>query len=570
MVNADASKPDSGRTGADPALVAATLPGLLKRWRRDHPDRIWLSEREGGGIRIWTWAEAAQEALAIGAWLEERLGGRGKRVAILSRNCAHWMLADLAITAAGHVTVPIFTTQSADIARYILDFAEVDILILGAAENQEKVRAVLPDRVAAMRLPGARAIAAAFDWDDIAGAYRGREPAHVPDADDLASIIFTSGTTGLPKGVMHTHRSLVVPMIRAREPLRMPMFPRFISYLPLSHLAEREQIFVMSLLQGGSVRFLERRETLLRDLRETRPTFFFGAPRIWEQLQHAILLEFGGPDAFAAALADDPAETARRARRFLGFDDVDFLLSGSAPISSALLAFYARIGLVILEGFGQTEAMGVMCNSMEERRLGSIGKPVSGVEAKLSAEGELLIRAEGFSPGYFKDPEQTARTFVDGWVHTGDRARVDADGFYYITGRIKEYFKTIHGKFVAPVPLEDAFAGLPEIDQLCLLGRGYSKTVMVCTLSPAGRTADREGLAAALKARAAAVNAGAEKHAHLGGVIVSLREWTIDNGFLTTTLKIKRDSVETEYGERARELAREAAERKQILVECLA
>ncbi|MCD7107794.1 AMP-binding protein [Rhizobium sp. DKSPLA3] len=549
------------------------LVALMKDWSRRYPDRVWLFEpwpgpagRPDGDNGAWTWAQAAAEALALASWIEETLPARGRNISILSRNRAHWILADLAIMASGNVTVPIFTTQSADITRYIVEFSEIDILFVGEAENWQKVRDVIPDHVTIVRLPQTPDVDADHDWSDLLQKYHGRQPAYAGRSDDVVTIVYTSGTTGVPKGVMHTHHSLIAPMLRSTEPLEIERFPRFLSYLPLSHLAEREQIFAMSLVQCGSISFMEKRTTLLRDMRQARPTFFFGAPRVWEQFQQEILASFGGRAAFEAAYAADAATTAQTARAFLGFEDVKVLLSGSAPISRSLLEFYESLGFTLLEGFGQTEAMGLMCTRRDVMRLGSIGKPVDGIEARLSHEGELLVKGDGFSPGYFKDPEKTAETFVDGWVHTGDRARVDEDGFYYITGRIRDYFKTIHGKYVAPLPMEDAFAKQAEVDQRCLLGRGYSKTVMICTLSQAGRNAAPEDLSQRLSQRAEAINAGVEKHARIGAVIVADEEWAIDNGFLTTTLKLKRDRVETVYGELAEKLALQSAEQKRILV----
>lgn len=542
------------------------LTELLRHWASLYPERVWLSERRGDVRQSWTWRQAADEAFAMAAWLEERLEGRGHRVAILSRNRVHWMLADLAIMAAGHVTVPLFTTQTHDIVKYISEFAGIDIVFIGEAENWDRVRAAIPSHVEIIRLPGVVDGANGQDWDDIISAYRGRRPRHRVAGDDLATIVFTSGTTGLPKGVMHSHRSLILPLLRSVEPLGIKPFARFISYLPLAHLAEREQVFAMSLVLCGSIHFLERRETLLRDLRDTQPTFFFGAPRIWEQLQQATLSEFGGQAAFAKAIADDATEAIERTRRFLGLNAVDCVLSGSAPISRALLEFYDTLGLTLLDGFGQTEAMGLMCTTRNDRRLGSVGKPVAGVEARLSEDGELLVKADGFSSGYFGEPDKTAETFVDGWVHTGDRARIDEDGFFFITGRVKDYFKTIHGKYVAPAPIEHAFAREPLVDQKCLLGRGYSKTVMICTLSPEASSVAREALVAALTARVTAINAEVEKHARIGAVIVASREWTIENGFLTVTLKVRRDVVETAFDDLARRLALRSAEQKNILI----
>jgi len=300
---------------------------------------------------------------------------------------------------------------------------------------------------------------------------------------------------------------------------------------------------------------------------ETRPTYFFGAPRVWEQLQQIILGQFGSQEALDRALEDDAEGVGDRVRAMLGFQDPDYLLTAAAPTPTALIRWYERLGIELTEGYGQTEAMALIANSPEDRRVGSIGKPVEGVEVKIAESGELLCRAEGLSPGYYNMPEKTAETFVDGWVHTGDKARVDEDGYYYITGRVKDYFKTMQGKFVAPVPIEGEFARNQWVEQLCLLGRGYSKTAMVCVLSGIAQQQDPAVLEKDLRAQANEVNGTLEKHARIGAVIVSKEPWSIENGVLTPTLKIKRDQVEERFGERAQTLAHDAAVQGRLLVE---
>ena len=214
--------------------------------------------------------------------------------------------------------------------------------------------------------------------------------------------------------------------------------------------------------------------------------------------------------------------------------------------------------------------MGLIANTADEYRVGSIGKPAPGVEYKLSEVDELLVKTDGLSPGYYNMPEKTAELHQNGWLHTGDKARVDEDGFIYLTGRVKDYFKTIQGKFVAPAPIEGAFADNDYTEQICLLGRGYSKTVMVCVLSALAQQQDRTVVEGALGEQAAAVNGSVEKHARIGAVILSSEPWTIDNEVLTPTLKIRRERVEERFGELAQRLAREAAERGELLVESVA
>lgn len=547
--------------------AALTTVSLARRWARECPDRTWLRERSGEDRRQWSWKDAAEEYEAVAAWLEAEIGSDGSRVAILSKNRAHWFLADMAIAASGNVSVPLFTTLTADISQYILEFSGVQMLVLGEAENWAAVREVLPRQVRILTLPGVEGPEGSVRWQDIVGDAVGKQPAHECEAGDLHTIVFTSGTTGKPKGVIQTHTSMILPMLRTGDFIPSRHHPRLLSYLPLSHIGERQLVLIRSLVHAAEVTFNENLTTLVRDMSETRPNFFFGAPRVWEMLRQGVVARFGGPEAFEQARTTDPAAMGERVRTLLGLTDYDYLLSAAAPIPTALLKWYEQLGISVLEGFGQTEAMALIINTREVQRTGSVGKAVPGVEIRLSEENELLCKADGLSPGYYKQPEKTAETFVDGWVHTGDKARIDADGFVFLTGRVKDYFKTLHGKFVAPTPIEDSFAANPDVEQLCLLGRGLAKTVMVCVPSAAGQKKSPDELAASLRASAVTVNQQVEKHARIGAVIVSHAPWTIDNGMLTPTLKLKRDQVESRLGQDAPYLATKAAERGEILVE---
>jgi long-chain acyl-CoA synthetase len=208
--------------------------------------------------------------------------------------------------------------------------------------------------------------------------------------------------------------------------------------------------------------------------------------------------------------------------------------------------------------------MALLSNSGEDNRIGSIGKAIDGVEIKIGAEDEMLIRADGLSPGYYKMSEKTAELWQDGWLHTGDKARVDEDGYVYLFGRVKDYFKTIHGKFVAPAPIENDFAACTVVEQLCLLGRGYSKTVMVCVVNS---QRDKSTLEQEILEQLTEVNTSVNKHERIGAIIITSEPWTIENGVLTPTLKIRRDEVEARFGEKAQVMARESAEQRTVLLE---
>ncbi len=538
-------------------VTHSTLIAYLDQWATDTPDKTWLRDRSGEVFAEWTWQQARHEIYAAAAWLEQ-LYPNGTRMAILSRNRVHWVMADYAIIAGGNVTIPIFTTLPRGTAEYVLDFSGTKVLFLGETENWEGVREVLPADVQVVTFPGVE-VAGAKTWDDVVSAGGGQSPSHECRGDDLISLVFTSGTTGVPKGVMQTHDSFVIPIERFQVGFQVRDNPRFLSYLPLSHIAERQLVQANSLLNNGVVTFNEGMPHLFRDLQAVRPNFFFGPPRVWEQLQQFVTAQFGSQVEIDKALAEDSPGTGSKVVNMLGLTEVDYCLTAAAPTPPALIEWFDAFGLTLMEGFGQTEAMGLIANSPQERRIGSVGKAIGEVEYRLSDQGELIVKATGLSPGYYNMPEKTAETFVDGWIHTGDKARVDDDGFIYLTGRVKDYFKTIQGKFVAPTPIENLFAENVHTEQQCLLGRGYSKTVMTCVLSALAQQEDRASIEADLLDCVKAINSEVEHHARIGALIISTDTWSIDNEILTPTMKIRREQVEARYGELAQKLARSAA-----------
>ncbi len=543
-----------------------TLTAFIENWAVECPDKLWLQDREGDNFTEWNWAQAYSEIQAAAAWLEQNISGSAANIGILSRNRAHWVLADQAIIASGHVTIPMFTTLPPDTASYVMDFTDMKTLIVGESENWESIKSVLPEGIQIIALPGVDPDTPHTSWNDLLEQCAGQTAEYQQSPDDLISIVFTSGTTGLPKGVMQDHNSFVLPIQRFLFAFELGESLRFLSYLPLSHIAERQLVGGASMINCGTVSFNESMSTLVRDLGATRPTFFFGPPRVWEQIQQMIIGRFDSQEALDKALEADRDGTGKAIRETLGLDQAIYLLTAAAPTPPALIEWFGKLGLTLMEGFGQTEAMGLIANSQDARKIGSIGRAIGEVEIHISEEGELQVRAIGISPGYYKDPEKTAETFVNGWVYTGDKAYVDDDGFIFLTGRVKDYFKTIQGKFVAPPPIEASFSDNVHTEQQCLLGRGYSKTVMVCVLSAIAQERDQAEIEQDLRKIVESVNDDVEKHARMGALIISADPWSIDNGMLTPTLKIRREQVEKAFGELAQDLARKGAERGELLV----
>lgn len=545
----------------------ATLIDYVDQWAQQHPERIWLKETIGEDSHNWSWSQAQQQIRAIAAWQESHLGSHGRKVGLLSRNRAHWFFADLGSIAAGNVVVPMFTTLAQKTADYVMSFTEMEVLFVGETENWETLKEVLPATIQLVALPGVELDRDHLRWDDLVAAHAGQQPGYRCAANDLISLVFTSGTTGVPKGVMQTHASSILPIDRFKDAFALEEGSRYFSYLPLSHIAERQIVEGSSLMTCGEVHFNENMTTLFRDLPAAKPHVMFGPPRVWEQLQQAITAKFGSQEAVDEALAADADGVGQMVRESIGLDQARYMLTAAAPTPPALIDWYEKFGLILMEGFGQTEAMGLIANQHSGRKIGSIGRPVGAVEARISAEGELQVRAEGCSPGYYNMPEKTADTFVDGWVYTGDKAYIDDEGYIFLTGRVKDYFKTIQGKFVAPTPIENLFAENEYTEQICLLGRGYSKTVMTCVLSELAQQQEPALVAEVLAAQIQQVNENIEKHARIGALMISNSPWTIENGMLTPTLKIRRDEVEKIFGDRARELATLGAQSGELQVE---
>ncbi len=543
-----------------------TLGQRIEEHAATHPDRTWLRERHGDQFTEYSWQQALDQINAAAAWFEQRFAA-GTNIGLLSKNRPHWFLADMAIIKSGNVTVPLFTTLSREHAEYILDFAEVKALVLGETANWDAVKEVLADGIEIITLPGVDCELPHTEWADILDECAGQSPDHLGDYDDMVSISFTSGTTGVPKGAIQTHRTFLESMIRTQLKTELPENCRSFSYLPLAHIAERFVVESLSIILAAEVTFNESLETLLRDLNEARPHYLFGAPRVWEQMQLGTIASFGSLENYNKALAADHDNVAAAVREKLGLQDAVYLVTGAAPAAPSLLDWFWEIDLPLTEGYGQTEAMGLIGATKDDNRRGSIGKAVDFVELKIGDNDELLVKADGLSPGYYKRPDKTAELWKDGWLHTGDKARIDEDGFVFLSGRVKEYFKTIHGKFVAPAPIESDFAACPHVEQLCLLGRGYSKTVMVCVLTAAAANADPSEVEAGLREQVERINEGVYDHARIGAVIVTTEPWTIENGVLTPTLKVRRGEVDERFGEMAETLARQAAESGRVVIE---
>ncbi|MGQ0618422.1 MAG: AMP-binding protein [Panacagrimonas sp.] len=515
------------------------------------PKKLWLFQPVNGVITSYSWAQAAEQVGRVAAALQAQNWPGGSRVAIAGFNNAHWFFADLAIQMAGHVPVGLYPKQAASATRYILEHCEARAVFLGPMLDGADFLEALPEGLLKIRFPYPSAPAGDVEWDALAAAHSPlREPVPV-DPDEPMTLIYTSGTTGHPKGVMLTRRNMSFSTRAILRLLPGGEGERLFSYLPLAHIMERGAVEMASLLWHAEVHFLERLELMAETLPRVAPTRFAAVPLVWTRFHAGITSKI--PEARLRKLIRIPILGRLLRRKLLaklGLQNLRSCLSGAAPLPRATVEFFRDVmGIEILEAYGMTENCAyVSCGLPGQTRVGSVGKPHADAGFRLSPEGEIQVRNPAVMKGYFKEPEKTREAFTeDGWLKTGDKGRLDADGYLYITGRVKDIFKTLKGKYVAPAPIEGAMAKNTDIDQLCLVGMNLTQPVLVLTLSAAARARPRTEVEAGLLATLATVNAAIEDHEKVAKLLLVPETWSIDNGFMTPTLKVKRNVVEERY-----------------------
>ncbi len=519
------------------------------------PEQVYLTQpHPGGRLETLTWRQVDDQVRRAAAWLNSLVLPQGSRIAIISKNCAHWLIADLAIWMAGHVSVPLYPNLTADSVRQVLEHAEVQLAFVGKLDAWPSMAPGVPEGVTTVALP--LCPEGAFDrtWQDLQSTppFTGVAPCQ---AEHLATLIYTSGTTGTPKGVMHNFANFAFTGTHAVALFDVNPADRVLSYLPLSHVAERVFVELASLYSGQQVFFAESLDTFLSDLQRARPTVFFGVPRIWTKFQMGVFDKL--PARKLNLLLSVPllgAVLKRKILAGLGLDSVRYAVSGAAPLPEPLQQWYAKLGLNVIEAYGMTENCGYShIGRPESLQQGWIGPANPGVTVRISELGEVQVHSGATMLGYYKDPERTAETLTeDGYLRTGDKGEQNAQGWLRLTGRIKDIFKTSKGKYVAPAPIENRLAAHERLEQVCVAGDNLPSALGLCVLSDSGREQarseeGRKSLAQSLEQLLHATNAQLDKHEQLHALVVVGDAWAVENGFLTPTLKIKRNVVEEAY-----------------------
>ena len=569
---------------------------------RDNPSVMLTREQEAwrpvssAQLRSWVYCAARQ--------LQSWGIGKGDRVVILSENRVEWAVADYATLLLGAVVVPIYATQTAEQVLYVLQNSGARVAFVSTHQQYEKVASIRDQT-------SLEYVVVMDDVPELADAIHmksfvrdgGGEPDPELDSigaaiepDELATLIYTSGTTGTPKGVMLTHGNIASNVSVSLDMFEVGRDDLSISYLPLSHITARHVDYALQ-YHHITIAYCPNLDDLPRTMREVKPTIIVAVPRVYEkvynQVQHKMhgvkgalfkwALGVGATNRDAILRGETPAAFAWKVANKLVFSKVRdglggrarVFVSGGAPLGREIATWYADIGVRIHEGYGLTETSPVIAlNNPIHHRLGAVGKPVSNVEIKVAADGELLVRGPSVFKGYWRMPEETATAFEDGWFKTGDIASLDDDGFLAITDRKKDLIKTSGGKFIAPQPIENSLKANLLVGEAALLGdkRKFPAVLIVPNFQELEDWAHQHGFKFSSRKELVRLpqvqslyegiveelNRNLAQFEKLKKVLLIPEELSIADGTLTPSMKLRRRHLEARYKKEIEALYAEA------------
>ncbi len=518
---------------------------MFQKWEKETPSKLLFHQPLAEGPKTYTYSQAGEEIRRIAAALISLNLPSRSRVAILSKNCAHWMMADFAIWMAGHISVPLYPTLSANAIRQILEHSESKAIFVGKLDEYATQKEGIANDLQKISFP-LYGINDGLRWDDLLAKHPPLQAAAIFDRNELATIKYTSGTTGMPKGAMISFAAIDHALPFAFNLMKTNSNERFFSYLPLSHIAERMLVELGAIYNGASIYFSESLEKFPFDLASAQPTVFLAVPRIWAKFKEKILEKL--PQKRLNLLLSIPIISTlvkNKVKKGLGLSKANWILTGASPISIDLLQWYQKLDIKILEVYGMTENLAYAYSNIDEVKFGSIGKAWGNIEGRLSPDGEIQTKSPATMLGYYKRQDLTDEVFTpDGFLKSGDVGQFDERGFLTITGRIKDQFKTDKGKYVAPLPIELKVSSNLDIEQVCVVGMGVPQPIMLIVLSAVGRAKAKEELTQSLSATMEIVNKELEAYERLHAAVIMKDDWTIPNGLLTPSMKVKRNEVE--------------------------
>jgi long-chain acyl-CoA synthetase len=565
----------------------SSLPDLLLTHARERPDAPAIREKRRGRWDELSWSRYADRVRRVAHGLRELGVQPGDRVAIHGENRPEWVIADLAIQGIGAVSVGVYPTSPAAEVEYLLAHSESVVLVAEDEEQLDKALAVrerLPDlrHIVLIDPRNVRDLGDVKTWEQLEDHEPLEEYGQGLDPGATAVIVYTSGTTGPPKGAMLTHANLTWAAGTFQRAFGTGPDDEVLSYLPLCHVAERLGTVINGLGTGYVVNFGEGGESFAQDLRDVQPTLFAAVPRVWEKMLATVEIKMADASPLkrwsyrtATRLGSGRAGNAlalRALRDKLGLARVERAICGAAPIAPQVLEYFWKLGVPVYEIYGQTENTAV-CTLMpfDDVRIGTVGKPLEGVELKIAEDGEILTRSPAVFAGYFKDPEATAQTVdAEGWLHTGDVGRIDEQGYLTITDRKKDVIITAGGKNISPSEIENRLKVSPYVREAMVVGdrRKYLVALIGIEADTVSDWAARQGLAFTTYGDLSRkpevreligqwveeVNQDFAQVETIKRFALIEKELDHEDGELTATLKVKRRALERQFEKQIQEL----------------
>jgi len=529
-------------------------------WEKNTPDAIFLRQPMGANWKDISYAQAGKEARSMTSALRDKGLVIGDHVGILSKNCYHWILADLAILMGGFVSVPYYSSLPKGQLREVVELSDVKLIFVGKLDIWGDKGDAIPESTQVVRFPhyaGNAEIGMGDDWNELVAKYEPVVDNWVPDLDSVWTIKFTSGTTGTPKGVMHSHRTPAQVMADEKRTNWIGIYQlpelRCLSYLPLNHVGERMGIEVPVIYLGGTIAFSESLDMFANNIQDIQPTFFFGVPRIWTKFYLGIIEKI--PLKKLNLLLKIPIVSGlikKKVRHAIGMRDVRVAATGAAITPAFLKDFYKKMDIHLIEAYGMTEVCGSICNNPDPSSPpDSVGQVVPGAQIKIHPDTqEVLMNTPYVMLGYYKNSEKTDQVLQNGWVHSGDRGSIDEHGFVRITGRVGDAFKTAKGSYVTPNPMEEGIGKNEHVAQVCVVGLGLPQPIALINLSEQAEIAPRNYVSDSILRSINVVNSSRAGFEHISTAVILSEPWSEEINILTPTLKIKRGQVDARYQDR--------------------
>ena len=526
------------------------------KWEKEKANDPFLRQPFGDNWEEYTWSEVGIMARKIASAIESYNLPPKSHIGLISKNCREWIIADLAIMMSGHISVPFFPTLKSYELEKLIDFGEVKLMFAGKLENwEEQSKGVKNIPIISFPLYESHSpIPNSVNWNDLLNKFEPKTENYHPEMDDIWTIIFTSGTTGDPKGAVLDYKTVYLTKIIIESEVNPLKVDRdgnnsFISYMPLNHIFERVVIEFSCLRYGGTISFVESLESFGKNLSDVQPTTFAGVPRIYNKFKEKVLEKM--PQKKLDLFLKIPILSSivkKKIKKSLGWTNAKAILSGAAFLPQALIDWYQKLDVYILNGYGMTENCCV-CSYLDTKKtdgVGSVGVPWDAVEVKIDEEGAIWNKSPYLLREYYKNKELTDEVLKDGWFNTGDKGYVDNDGYLFITGRVKDIFKTSKGKYIEPSVMEAEFEKANLFQQICIVGLGLPQPILLGVPNDLSKS-NKEKTSEKMNSFLEKVNSTLDGYKKIKKVVFVRDEWTPDNNLTTPTLKIKRAKIDEEF-----------------------